>query len=140
MIGDMLPSDKGQVRPRRRDRRRRVAEFSEALPHNVVLLHQRIMPRHIALLARWLEAGRRMGLCDASAFQPERPRLQAEGPRHDYILIWVRENIDPAYMVIPDGVQWVVVDAVRHQDLARLPNFADALNFIRPVLSLEAAA
>lgn len=106
-------------------------------PHNVVPLHQRIMPRHTALLARWLEAGRRMGLCDASAFQPDRP---ADGPRHDYVLVWVRENIDPAYMIVPEGAQWTVVDAVRQQDLARLPSFAAALNFIRPVLPLEAAA
>ena len=110
------------------------------LPGNVVPMHQRIMPRHTALLARWLDAGRRMGLCDASAFQPERPRLAGEGPRHDYVLVWVRENIDPAYMVVPEGAHWVVVDAVRQQTLARLSSFTAALNFIRPVLPLEVAA
>ena len=150
MSGDTVPSDPAPKAraPRNtasRDRvkpvnRRRAPSEPAELPANVVLLHQRIMPRHTVLLARWLEAGRRMGLCDASAFQPERPRLRGEGPRHDYILIWVRENIDPAYMVIPDGAYWMVVDAVRHQDLARLASFIDALNFIRPVLSLEAAA
>ncbi len=133
MIGNAV-----QPKPRRRARRRQIAGLDE-LPHNVVPLHQRIMPRHTALLARWLEAGRRMGLCDASAFQPERPQ-GAEGPRHDYVLVWVRENIDPAYMIVPEGAQWTVVDAVRQQDLARLSSFADALNFIRPVLPLEAAA
>ena len=122
-----------------RDRRRPAAEPCE-LPPNVVRLYQRIMPRHTALLARWLEAGRRMGLCDASAFQPERPGLTPAGPRHDYVLVWVRENIDPAYMVVPDGAEWRVVDAVRQQDLARLPGFAEALHFIRPVLSQDAAA
>ncbi len=134
-----MTSHTAPVKLRRRERRNPLLE-SPDLPANVVVLHQRIIPRHTALLARWLEAGRRMGLCDASAFQPERPRLQSEGPRHDYVLVWVRENIDPAYMVVPDGVQWVVVDAVRQQNLARLPSFAAALHFIRPVLPLEAAA
>ncbi len=41
---------------------------------------------------------------------------------------------------MPEGANWVVVDAVRQQTLARLPSFAAALNFIRPVLPLEAAA
>lgn len=140
MVGDSAPGCEVQAKPQRRNRRRPIDALSDHLPPNVIVLHQRITPRHVALLARWLEAGRRMGLCDASAFQPERPRLAAEGPRSDYVLIWVRENIDPAYMVIPDGAYWVVVDAVRHQDLARRASFAGALNFIRPVLPLEAAA
>ncbi len=80
-----------------------------------------------------------MGLCEASAFVPDRPG-PLEGPREDYVLIWVRENIDPAYMVLPDGAGWLVVDAVRQQTLARTRTFAAALHFIRPVLPLEVAA
>jgi hypothetical protein len=104
-------------------------------PSNVVVLHPRVTPQHTALLTRWLEAGRRMGLCDASAFFPDRTDRQ-----RDYVLVWVRENSDPAYMVQSEGAAWVVTDAVRERELARLPSFAAALNFIRPVLPLEAAA
>jgi hypothetical protein len=134
MMSDAAP----RKRPRR-DRRRPVLEMSD-LPANVVMLRLRIMPRHTALLARWLEAGRRMGLCEAAAFRPARPGIDADGPAQGYVLIWVRENIDPAYMVTPEGARWVVVDSLRHQTLARLPSFAAALHFIRPVLSLDAAA
>lgn len=102
---------------------------------NVVVLHPRITQRHTALLARWLEAGRRMGLCDASAFFPDRSERQ-----RDYVLVWVRENPDPAYMIRFEAGSWAVIDAVREHELARLPNFAAALHFIRPVLPLEAAA
>jgi hypothetical protein len=102
---------------------------------NVVVLRQRITARHSALLARWLQAGERMGLCDAHTYRPGAP------DRHsDYVMVWVRENPDPAYMVEPVGMRWVVTDVVRQQVLARLPDFAAALNFIRPVLSVEAAA
>ena len=131
-----IPSGSPHNSPRRS--RRKVAA---TLPSNVFLLHQRIMPRHTALLARWLDAGRRMGLCDASAFLPS--RLGASLPlvgKTDYVLVWVRENIDPAYMILPEGATWLVVDAVREQHLARVGTFAAALNFIRPVLPLEAAA
>jgi hypothetical protein len=134
-----MTGNKARAVPRVRERRKPTAARA-TLPANVVYLHQRIMPRHTALLARWVEAGRRMGVCDASAFVPDRPGAAQEGPREDYILIWVRENIDPAYMVMPEGFHWVVVDAVRQQTLGRLPSFAAALHFIRPVLPLEAAA
>jgi len=112
-----------------------VVEIVEDESTNVVVLHPRITPRLTALLARWLEAGRRMGLCDASAFFPDRTDRQ-----RDYVLVWVRENPDPAYMVQSQGAIWVVTDAVRERELARLPSFAEALHFIRPVLPLEAAA
>ena len=128
---------RGSARPR--VRQRRIAVPAD-LPANVVPLRQRIMPRHTELLTRWLEAGRRMGLCDASAFSPERVGGLTEGPRQDYVLVWVREVIDPAYMVMAEGVHWVVVDAVRQLTMARLASFEAALTFIRPVLSLEAAA
>lgn len=128
------------VRPRTASRVRSVRKAAvpalDDLPPNVVPLRQRIMPSHTALLARWVEAGRRMGICDASMFAPH----AATGEVANYVLVWVRENIDPAYMIVPEGTQWMVVDAVRQQNLSRLRSFAEALNFIRPVLPLEAAA
>jgi hypothetical protein len=93
------------------------------------------MPRHKALLARWLDAGRRMGLCDASAFHSV-----GEEATGDYVLVWVRENPDPAYMVAPEAMHWMVTDCIRKQALARLPSFAEALQFIRPVLPKEPVA
>ncbi len=113
----------------------RAVDFGDDATANVVVLHPRITPRHTALLARWLEAGRRMGLCDASAFFPDRSERQ-----RDYVLVWVRQNPDPAYMIQSEGGTWAVTDAVRERELARLPSFTAALQFIRPVLPLEAAA
>ena len=109
------------------------------LPSNVIPLRQRIMRRHTEYLARWLDAGRRMGLCDASAFANEGGRTP-DAPRQDYVLVWVRENTDPAYMVTAEGAQWLVIDALRHRTMAKLSTFEAALDFIRPVLTLKAAA
>ena len=83
--------------------------------------------------SRWLEAGRTMGLCDAASYGPD-----DEG--REYVLVWVRENADPAYMISPDGRSWTVRDCVRDQPLARVASFEDALRFIRPVLPLTVAA
>lgn len=111
------------------------AALTPPLAMNVTVLHPRITPRHTALLARWVAAGQRMGLCDAHAYSPKRNERGL-----DYVLVWVRENPDPAYMVQSQGSQWVVTDLVRQQALGSQPSFAAALNFIRPVLPLEAAA
>jgi hypothetical protein len=116
-------------------RKRKQGPPSELSAANVIALRQRILPRHCALLARWIEAGQRMGLCDASAFFSEPGERQ-----QDYVLVWVRENADPAYMVAPDGFGWLVTDTLRQQPLAKLGSFEAALNFIRPVLTLVAAA
>ena len=102
---------------------------------NVVVLRQRVMVHHRAVLRRWLEAGRCMGLCDASAY----PRVPGE-IETDYVLVWVRENADPAYMVTPDGMRWRVQDCIRGELLGRHPSFEAALHSIRPVLKLTAAA
>lgn len=130
------------VRPRVSSRARSVRKAApvipEDLPENVVLLRQRIMPSHTALLARWVEAGRCMGICDASMFVPHTEPAAVRSA--NYVLVWVRENIDPAYMIVPEGNEWMVVDAVRQQNLMRVRSFAAALNCIRPVLPLEAAA
>ena len=103
---------------------------------NVVEFRLSLLPRHGALLNRWLEAGRRMGLCDASVYPPE----PTDGPTTDYVLVWVRENSEPAYMVTPEGMRWVVTDCVRHRVLARVRSFGEALHLIRPVLDDPATA
>ena len=131
-----MATSRPRTATRGRSVRKAVVAAVEDFPPNVVVLRQRIMPSHTALLARWVEAGRRMGICDASMFVPHATSTDAE----NYVLVWVRENIDPAYMIVPEGTHWMVVDAVRQQNLNRLRSFAEALNFIRPVLPLEAAA
>lgn len=127
------------AKPARRNR-----EQAETLlpPHaaNVIEFHMRVLPRHVAVLTRWLQAGRAMGLCDASAFQSGRGEAGSMEPKTDYVLIWVRENADPAYLVAPAGSHWTVSDCVRQQVLGRLQNFEEALNFIRPVLAASKAA
>ena len=126
---------KPAVAPPRKPRRARGQPRGVALTDNVVTLHARILPRHQALLTRWVDAGRRMGLCDASAFRPS-----GDAGPGEYVLVWVRENIDPAYMILPEGRMWVVVDAVRQQHLARVTSFDAALHAIRPVLPADLAA
>jgi hypothetical protein len=101
----------------------------------VITLHPRITQKHTALLARWLSAGQKMGLCDAHAYSPKRNERG-----RDHVLVWVRENPDPAYMIQAEGQVWVITDLVRKQVLVSKPSFAAALYFIRPVLSLEVAA
>ena len=74
-----------------------------------------------------------MGLCDASTFVPERSTAHGQ-PTTEYVLVWVRENIDPAYLIRPERIGWVVVDAVRDHELGRTRSFDAALQLIRPVL------
>ena len=102
---------------------------------NVVMLHQRVLAEHRVLLSRWLDAGRRMGLCDASVCRPAPGQSEP-----DYVLVWVRENPDPAYMIAPDGMRWRVTDCIRDAMLARHPSFEAALHSIRPVLDRHEAA
>lgn len=102
---------------------------------NVVVLRQRLLAHHRAVLSRWLEAGRRMGLCDASVCQA--------GPGQcnpDYVVVWVRENPNPAYTITSEGMCWCVTDCIHGRVLARHASFEAALNFIRPVLKLYEAA
>ena len=102
---------------------------------NIVVLRQRLLPHHREVLSRWLEAGRCMGLCDASACLPRPGRIEP-----DYVLVWVRENPDPAYMIAPEGMYWRVTDCIRSETLARHASFEAALHHIRPVLKLHEAA
>ena len=102
---------------------------------NVVVLRQRLLAHHREVLARWLEAGRCMGLCDASACQ-----AGPDSAEPDYVLVWVRENPDPAYMIISEGMRWRVTDSIRGEPLACHASFEAALHSIRPVLNLHQAA
>jgi hypothetical protein len=104
-------------------------QTAESCVSNVIRLALRVTPGDIRLLERWVSAGGPMGLCDAMAYPPS-----GDGPRTDHVLVWVRENPNPAYMVTPDGFAWCVTDCVRNEVLARLRSFEAALNFIRPVL------
>jgi hypothetical protein len=76
-----------------------------------------------------------MGLCDASLCQPG-----SEGAKSPYVLVWVRENADPAYMISAEGSRWAVTDHLRQNTLIRVQTFEEALYFIRPVLPVNAAA
>ncbi len=126
------PAERGPVRRRVRSRR--------ATASNVIALYQRVMPRHAALLARWLEVGRPMGLCDAMVIPAERPRVGPDRPALAHVVVWVRENCDPAYIIRPERIGWLVIDALRDNELGRTRSFAAALHMIRPVLKLDEAA
>ena len=102
---------------------------------NVVVLRQRLLAHHRTVLNRWLEAGRRMGLCDASVCLSGPGRAEA-----DYVVVWVRENPDPAYLIAAEGMSWRVTDCIRDRILARHASFEAALHFIRPVLNVHEAA
>ena len=94
---------------------------------NVVEFRLRVATRHREHLARWLKAGHRMGLHDADASHP------------DQVVIWVRENPDPAYLIEADGRHWVVNDCIRgDRPLGRYRTFEEALHSIRPVLTPDA--
>jgi hypothetical protein len=115
--------------------KRTAAKQESSLPPNVVALHQRLTSRHREVLDRWLQAGRCMGLCDACVC-----RADAAGSGSDYVLVWVRENPDPAYMIASVGLSWRIVDCIRNETLATHPSFEAALDHIRPVLKLHRAA
>ncbi|BCK75179.1 hypothetical protein AA0242T_0006 [Acetobacter aceti NRIC 0242] len=103
-------------------------------PSNVIPFRMAvILPRHREYLARWLEAGKRMGLCDAEFCIDD----EATFADSEQALIWVRENASPAYVVHPEGTHWVVVDALRGNVLSHESSFEMALDFIRPALPLQ---
>lgn len=89
----------------------------------VVPLRLNVLPRHRAYLQAWLEAGCRMGLCDADI----------GAGRDAEIFIWVRENPDPAYVVRAQGLSWVVSDHLRDRKLGSFRDFEAALFCIRPI-------
>ena len=103
----------------------------QASATNVVSLRQGFLPRHREYLMRWLEAGACMGLCDADISDHN----DANEPDIEHVLVWVRENAKPAYMVRPEGMGWVLVDQIRDRQLATYSSFEAALHAIRPVLA-----
>lgn len=103
--------------------------------HNVVPLRQRILARHKEYLLRWLEAGESMGLLDAAIDTLAYSDIPYETT--EQILIWVRENSEPAYVIRPKGRYWVLVDHLQNREIGRYVNFATALRTIRPVLPLN---
>ena len=104
---------------------------------NIVSLRLRFLPRHREYLMRWLQAGSSMGLCDVDVS----PRTPTTSPvTLEHVLVWVRENPDPAYMVRPDGMRWQVIDHVRNHPLGSFQSFEGALHCIRPVLVQTATA
>ncbi|WP_025885789.1 hypothetical protein [Asaia prunellae] len=101
---------------------------------NVIPLRFNVLPRHREYLSQWLQAGLAMGLCDAD--------IETEG-RDDtvtHILIWVRENADPAYMIKPRGMRWVLIDHIREHELGVYASLERALHTVRPVLPLKSIA
>ena len=127
-------------RPSQSAARAASGEGRAAPADNVIDLQLRVLPQHIEVLTRWLQAGRSMGLCDASAVQSRRGPPTDVEPGTDYVIVWVRENPDPAYMITPGGTSWTVSDCVRQRVLGRLRTFVEALEFIRPVLGASQAA
>ncbi|WEQ51946.1 hypothetical protein LV478_15815 [Komagataeibacter oboediens] len=106
----------------------------QASATNVVSLRQGFLPRHREYLMRWLQAGACMGLCDADITN----RDENDEVDMDHVLVWVRENANPAYMVRPEGMGGVLIDQIRERPLATYRSFEAALHAIRPVLSCGA--
>ena len=102
---------------------------------NIVPLRLRFLPRHREYLMRWLQAGSAMGLCDVDV-SPRTPTDTAVALEH--VLVWVRENADPAYMIRPEGMRWLVIDHLRCRKLGSFASFEAALHCIRPVLACGA--
>lgn len=102
---------------------------------NVVPMQLRFLPEHRAYLTRWLNAGMAMGLCDADV-SPRTPIDSAVLLEH--VVVWVRETANPAYLIRPDGMCWLVIDYVRNHKLGSFPSFQAALYRIRPVLDCGA--
>jgi len=102
---------------------------------NVVSLRLCFLPRHREFLMRWLQAGASMGICDADV--SPRARSADDSVVLEHVLIWVRENADPAYMIRPEGMRWLVIDYLRNHKLGSFASFEAALICIRPVLTVD---
>lgn len=103
---------------------------------NVIPLKLGLLPRHREYLSRWLEAGSRMGLFDAEITPSPLEGHDGEA-QVAHVLVWVRENPDPAYMLRPHGMRWVLIDHLRGIEIGAYASFELALNTIRPVLPLK---
>lgn len=101
----------------------------------VIPLRQRILQRHREYLMRWLKAGEAMGLLDAAVDTLSSSPVSYEVA--EQVLIWVRENAEPAYIVRPEGRGWVLIDHLCDREIGRYVSFAAALRTIRPVLPIS---
>ncbi|MCX5619279.1 MULTISPECIES: hypothetical protein [Bombella] len=110
----------------------RAATASSAQQGSAIIIpfRQKILPRHHHYLAQWLTASEPMGILDASI------ETMVEEPS-PLIVIWVRENADPAYLIRLEGPQWVLMDCLREHELGRYTDLSAALHTIRPVLPLS---
>ncbi|MBB2200351.1 hypothetical protein HLH28_01925 [Gluconacetobacter tumulisoli] len=113
---------------------RKVDTPSLTSPCNVIPLRLSFLPRHREYLMRWLDAGTCMGLCDVDV------AARSDDGVIEHVLVWVRENADPAYLVRPEGMNWVLVDHLRDYRLGTFKSFEAALYAIRPVLACGATA
>ncbi|GBR13221.1 MULTISPECIES: hypothetical protein [Asaia] len=104
---------------------------------NVIPLRFNVLPRHREYLSQWLQAGLAMGLCDADI---ETECFEGRDEAVAHILIWVRENADPAYMIKPRGLRWVLIDHIREHELGVYASLELALHTVRPVLPLKSIA
>lgn len=99
----------------------------------VIPFRQKLLPRHRRYLAQWLAASERMGILDAS--------IEAAPDQTDttpsLVVVWVRENANPAYIISLNGPQWVLTDCLRENELGRYSDLSEALHTIRPVLPLQ---
>lgn len=77
-----------------------------------------------------------MGLCDADITSHN----EHDEPDIEHVLVWVRENANPAYMIRPEGMGWMLIDQIRNHPLATYRSFEAALHAIRPVLACGATA
>lgn len=102
---------------------------------NVIPLRHGITDRDIEYLDHWMRAGQRMGLHDSQVCHG---RGGGE-PQGDYIVLWVRENADPAYIIAAEGLTWKVADMIRGICLGSFRTIGAALHFIRPVLQIGIA-
>ncbi|MCX5615836.1 hypothetical protein NQF87_02415 [Bombella sp. TMW 2.2559] len=99
----------------------------------VIPFRQKLLPRHHRHLAQWLAASERMGILDASI----ETASESTGTESYLVVVWVRENADPAYIISLNGPQWVLTDCLRDNELGRYRDLSEALHTIRPVLPLH---
>lgn len=97
----------------------------------IIPFQMEVLARHREYLSRWVEASLPMGICDADVFSTTEKQ---SGSSSEYIVVWVRETSDPAYKVFSRGNKWIVMDAIRDNQLGQFASFADAMHMIRPVL------
>jgi len=103
--------------------RSEVQTIPSGAAENVVSLHLRVLPRHLDEASSWVRAGSRMGLLDVAITEDVQQAL----------VVWVRESSEPAYLVTPVRMDWVVTDYTSGRKLGAFRQFAQALRCIRPI-------